>query len=188
LYCGKCGAQLAGDAEKCPNCGEPAAPASAPSGFVVKPRPAVKFAGFWLRFVALLIDSVILGILTIPILVTPIANNLGTDFSFDNYLKFMTGWSRPAIALKLLMNLIILLYCAAFESSAWQASPGKKVLGLYVTDLDGKRISLIRAAARNLGKELEQFTLFFGFVMAGITQKKQALHDIVAGCLVLKKP
>lgn len=192
MYCGKCGAEIADRADKCDKCGESVSAAEGASNQsegapVRSSKRPVAYAGFWRRAVAFIIDSIILGFLTLPILLKPILSNVGPDLTPKSYIDFMTGSSRQAIALQLLMNLILVLYCAAFESSAWQATPGKRVLRIYVTDLSGDRLSFSRAAGRNVGKILEQFTLFIGFVMAGFTAKKQALHDIVAGCLVLRR-
>jgi uncharacterized RDD family membrane protein YckC len=73
------------------------------------------------------------------------------------------------------------------ESSAWQATLGKKILGLKVTDLSGNRITFARASGRFFGKILSGMILGIGFLMAGFTARKQALHDILAGCLVLRQ-
>ncbi len=78
------------------------------------------------------------------------------------------------------------LYFAILESSAWQGTVGKKVLGLRVTDLDGNRISFGRATGRFFAKLVSNFTFMIGYIMAGFTAKKQALHDMIAGCLVTK--
>jgi uncharacterized RDD family membrane protein YckC len=79
------------------------------------------------------------------------------------------------------------IYYASLESSTWQATLGKKILGLKVTDLEGNRISFGRASGRFFGKILSGMILGIGFLMAGFTERKQALHDIVAGCLVLRQ-
>jgi len=79
------------------------------------------------------------------------------------------------------------IYYASLESSAWQATLGKKILGLKVTDLAGNRISFGRASGRFFGKILSGMILGIGFLMAGFTERKQALHDILAGCLVLRQ-
>jgi uncharacterized RDD family membrane protein YckC len=80
------------------------------------------------------------------------------------------------------------LYYALFESSTWQATPGKKVLGLFVTDLNGNRISFAHASGRFFAKLISGLIPFgIGYMMAGFTAKKQALHDLIAGCLVLRK-
>ena len=79
------------------------------------------------------------------------------------------------------------LYFALMESSTWQATLGKKALGLEVTDLEGKRIGFGRASGRFFGKILSALILWIGFIMAGFTERKQALHDMLAGTLVIRK-
>jgi uncharacterized RDD family membrane protein YckC len=88
------------------------------------------------------------------------------------------------IALAIVFNW---LYYALLESSAWQATLGKKALGLEVTDMAGQRISFARATGRYFGKIVSAFILMIGFIMAGFTAQKQALHDMMAGCLVIRK-
>ena len=73
------------------------------------------------------------------------------------------------------------LYYALLESSSWQATVGKKALGLEVTDLEGRRISFGRATGGFFGKIISAMILYIGFIMAGFTEKKQALHDMMAG-------
>jgi uncharacterized RDD family membrane protein YckC len=79
------------------------------------------------------------------------------------------------------------LYEALMESSAKQATLGKMLLGLMVTDEAGNRISFARASGRHFAKYISSFTLFIGYIMAGFTAKKQALHDMIAGTLVVRK-
>ena len=81
----------------------------------------------------------------------------------------------------------LLIYLVAMEGSRYQASLGKLALGLKVVDIDGKRLTFLRAAGRNVSKLLSVFTAFIGFMMAGWTNKKQALHDMVASCLVIRQ-
>ncbi len=73
-----------------------------------------------------------------------------------------------------------------WKAPAWQGTVGKKILGLRVTDLNGNRVSFGRASGRFFGKIVSGFTLMIGYIMAGFTEKKQALHDMIAGCLVVK--
>jgi uncharacterized RDD family membrane protein YckC len=80
------------------------------------------------------------------------------------------------------------LYFALMESSSWQATLGKKMLGLCVTDLGGNRLTLGRATGRTFAKYLSSTTAGVGYLLCGFTKKKQALHDIVANCLVLRQP
>lgn len=81
-----------------------------------------------------------------------------------------------------------LLYFTLFEASRWQATPGKRILKLYVTDLNGQRITYGRAAVRNFPKMIFSSVFPVFHLLAGFTEKKQALHDILAGCLVLRRP
>ena len=81
---------------------------------------------------------------------------------------------------------IAFLYFVVLESSEQQATWGKRLIGLRVTDLDGGRISFGRATARFFAKFVSYLTLFIGFLMQPFTKRKQALHDILAGTLVVK--
>jgi uncharacterized RDD family membrane protein YckC len=76
------------------------------------------------------------------------------------------------------------LYEAAMESSSKQATLGKMVLGMRVTDLQGNRISFARATVRHFSKYISAMIIFIGYIMAGFTDRKQALHDMIAGTLV----
>jgi uncharacterized RDD family membrane protein YckC len=79
------------------------------------------------------------------------------------------------------------VYYAGFESSHLGATPGKWMLGIYVTDMEGRRISFARASGRYFGKIISGIVLGIGYMMAGFTEKFQALHDMIAECLVWKK-
>ena len=76
---------------------------------------------------------------------------------------------------------------AAFESSPQQATPGKMALDLVVTTDAGRRVSLLRAVLRYISKQVNGFTLGIGYLMAGWTRKKQALHDKMTGCVVIRR-
>ncbi|HBY76937.1 MAG TPA: hypothetical protein DEG47_08015, partial [Cyanobacteria bacterium UBA11148] len=83
--------------------------------------------------------------------------------------------------------LIAWLYYAVQESSAKQATIGKQALGIVVTDLQNQRISFIQATIRYFSKIISTIILLIGYLMALFTEKKQALHDIIAGTLVVNK-
>lgn len=87
------------------------------------------------------------------------------------------------------LALIVLmwLYFAIMESSKFQGTVGKIAIGLVVTDMEGNRISFARATGRYFGKILSSLIFMIGYILAGFTQKKQALHDMLAGTLVWKK-
>jgi uncharacterized RDD family membrane protein YckC len=80
------------------------------------------------------------------------------------------------------------IYGALMESAARQATIGKMALGMTVTDIDGRRISFLRGMARNLEKIASALPFFVGLIMVGTTARKQGLHDILTGCLVVVKP
>jgi uncharacterized RDD family membrane protein YckC len=185
LHCTKCGAPLAEGQRVCASCGEPVRPD--PGSLEVPARPAtaaVLYAGFWRRFVAYMIDSIVLSpVIAIVILRPLIARGTVTP---DDPVAFLEGSTQQIMAAKLLITMVSWVYFAALESSVWQATLGKKILGLYVTDLNGRRISFARASGRYFAKIISGMILLLGFVMAGFTAKKQALHDFLAGCLVLR--
>jgi uncharacterized RDD family membrane protein YckC len=79
------------------------------------------------------------------------------------------------------------LYFALMESSKIQGTLGKMLLKIKVTDYDGNRISFARATGRYFGKIISGMIMMIGYIMAGFTEKKQALHDILASCYVIKE-
>ena len=201
MFCSKCGTNVAEGVAFCPNCGEatggvtvaPAAPAygSVPAYSAPVAAPIVAYAGFWLRFVAIIIDFVALAIVTFPIRLA-LFGMLGIHHAmrptFGERPDVMLGTLLPVLMFTAGINFVInLLYFSLCESSAWQGTLGKKALGLAVTDMQGRRISLGHALGRNLAKIISSLTLFIGYIMAGFTAKKQALHDVIAGTLVIKQ-
>lgn len=139
------------------------------------PSATPSYAGFWKRFAAAFIDGIIL---TVGGMVVGFAFGLaygaatgtaeGVEF-FGNIIGIIMGW----------------LYAALFESSSKQATLGKMALGIKVTDLGGNPISFGKASGRHFGKIISTLILLIGFVMVAFTEKKQGLHDMMAGCLVV---
>jgi uncharacterized RDD family membrane protein YckC len=142
------------------------------------------YAGFWLRLAAYVLDSLLLGLTAGVAVFMPLMSR--GAISADNPWEVYTGTTPQFFALRLLILMIQWVYFALLESSPWQASLGKRMLGLKVTDLEGRRISFGRASARYFCTLLSGFILMAGFIMIAFTQKKQALHDILTGCLVIK--
>ncbi|MDE3260112.1 MAG: RDD family protein [Gemmatimonadota bacterium] len=130
------------------------------------------YAGFWKRLAASIIDGVI-----IKIVISLYVILLSSVFHFSDG-AFFTVWYVMLIP-------SYWLYYAIFESAKRQGTPGKIILRLKVTDIEGDRISFGRASGRHFGKSLSTLTFGIGFLMAAITQRKQALHDIMASCLVV---
>jgi uncharacterized RDD family membrane protein YckC len=138
-----------------------------------------KNAGFGLRFAAFIIDFLLMFFLTSffwAILRLPIPLNSesifsGSYFIFKNPLGILVGW----------------LFYAAFESTKFQATPGKSVLGLKVTNENFERIGFGQASGRFFGKILSGLIVGIGYIMIGFTKKRQGLHDQMAHTLVLKE-
>jgi uncharacterized RDD family membrane protein YckC len=175
------------------------APPSAPPAVGMPPAQIISavlqdYAGFWKRVAAYILDAIILYLPSMLIqkmmggdaaeaamkqaqLASP--GDLQVTFTaLGHYYDTM----MPAM---LIITVITWLYFAFCESSAWQATPGKLALGIRVTDMQGRRISLPRALGRYPAKYLSTIILFVGFLMVAWTQRKQGLHDLIAGTLVL---
>jgi uncharacterized RDD family membrane protein YckC len=130
----------------------------------------MEYAGFWRRVAAALIDGILVGI--VSGIVTAIAGAISDD---------------AGLIAQLLLIVAAYVYYAGMESSAYQATVGKIALGIQVTDLTGTRISFARALGRNLAEILSAVLLLIGYIMVAFTEKKQGLHDMIAGTLVVKK-
>lgn len=178
-FCSNCGTQAADDALYCATCGKALTPPSTAPGAVQTQSmspPDVVYAGFVRRVAALMLDGLILGIpVAIVAAVIAIAAGAGSEEGAINAIFY------------LIYLLSAPLYYALQESSSAQATLGKRALGIKVVDLQGKRISFGRALGRWIATALSYLTLYIGFLMAAFTQRKQALHDFVAGTLVVDK-
>ena len=184
MFCTQCGAPNAETDHFCARCGKPlsrpqtanlsGAPAElASTETTIVAGPAVLYAGFWRRAGAYLIDYVIWTVLgfvfvVLAVMVGASDNSIGAlylAFAFFGY------W----------------LYKAVLESGPHQATWGKRAVGIQVTDLQGRRISFGRATGRYFATILSGLTLGVGYVMVAFTARKQALHDMVAGTLVVHR-
>jgi uncharacterized RDD family membrane protein YckC len=166
----------------------------APMTFASPGFPGVAYGGFWLRFVAYIIDGFISSlaflILLVPLFILTGAGaalgriGSGEDIS-DNAAVFLgIGFIAGFVGI---IFVVSWLYHALAESSSWQATPGKKLLNLKVTDMAGEPISFGRASGRFFAKIITGLIpLGIGYILAGFTEKKQALHDMIASCLVLR--
>ena len=210
FFCNKCGAQNAAGAQFCNRCGASTTPtpsavptaasqpsaspnfpssntasspyaASATADQPVAPVAGSGYGGFWIRVVAAIIDAIILRIVVAPV---------GMIFGGLGMAGMMSG--IPHRGLRFLgggITIILLifgswLYEAFMESSSYQATLGKMIFGMKVTDLYGNRISFERATGRHFAKWLSTMILGIGYIMVGLTERKQGLHDLLAGTLV----
>lgn len=157
-------------------------------------KTEVRYAGFWLRFVAYIIDDLLLGligfIVSLPFIGGIVFSAIGISKNpeaAENIVGGIMGILGSIFGMVLVILAIGWLYFALMESSKNQGTLGKMALGLKVTDMDGNRISFGRATGRYFGKILSNMILMIGYILAGLTAKKQALHDMIASCLVVKK-
>jgi uncharacterized RDD family membrane protein YckC len=150
-------------------------------------------AGFLRRLAALMIDGVLLGVATYALLILMlIVVGAGTGGLLTLFEASATGQppSGPLLIV-FVLGLYVLpfvmrwAYFTYFTSSAWQATPGKRAVGIKVVDLEGRRIGRGRAAGRWFAAALSYLTFYIGFLMAAFTDRKQALHDLVASTRVV---
>ncbi len=158
---------------------------------VLSAPPTVAYAGFWKRFFAYLIDKLLIGvvsgILAVPVIAVGIAGSANPPDNPDD-TSVLAALLVGMILLLALVSLVLeWLYYAFMESSAKQATLGKMVLGIMVVDMEGGRVSFGRATGRYFGKILSGLLLCIGFIMAGFSQQKQALHDLLSQCLVVNR-
>ncbi len=195
--CPACGKQLSAKARKCNRCGERLEPtatvATAQTTHQVFHRPTAKssrsdiwYAGFWRRTLAYVIDNVAFYIMLygisrgIGFILKKMVESgaLSADSIRDN--AQMLTWIFMAFPV-----IIFWLYYAISESGTHQATIGKRLLGLYVTDTDGRAITFARATGRHFAK-IFSFAFFgLGIIITGFTRQKQGAHDMLSGCLVL---
>ena len=130
----------------------------------------IEYAGFSSRFGAWIIDTLILG----------------APLGFLNFI--ITSINDDLSGFMFIFGIVIVwMYFAKLESGEQQATIGKRVVGIKVTDSQGNRISFAKASGRHFAKIISGLLFMIGYIMAAFTEKKQALHDIIADCLVLKK-
>jgi uncharacterized RDD family membrane protein YckC len=181
-YCASCGGFHADDATYCPFCG--AAVGDTPHGPV--------YAGFWRRAGSFVLDTLVIQI---PAgLLTDLLG--GSGASSTTTTNAVTGATSPHLhieplrfALTSIFGFVVAwLYYALLQSSSWQATVGQRAVGVRVTDLDGNRISFARATGREFASILSGLIFGIGYLMIIWTERKQALHDILANTLVVRNP
>ncbi|GER06983.1 hypothetical protein JCM17843_12930 [Kordiimonadales bacterium JCM 17843] len=121
-------------------------------------------------FIILLFISLLIG-LVFGVVLSILGSEQEAIELYSNIVGGVVGW----------------LYFALMESSEKQATLGKAAIGIKVTDMNGQRISFLRAIGRHFGKILSTIILMIDYVVILFTKRKQGLHDMIAGCLVLKE-
>jgi uncharacterized RDD family membrane protein YckC len=147
VYCQGCGSEI-----------KTAPPESIPAN-----QTSESYGGFWIRFLAWIIDSIVVTIV--------VGFILTVTFGVGFVAMFFASW----------------LYEALMLSSSWKATLGKRALNLVVTDLEGQPLSFGRATGRHFAKWLSGLALGVGYIIAAFTSRKQALHDMIAGTFVVRQ-
>jgi len=172
-------------------------PATTPDGRIWS------YAGFWWRVLAFILDSLLLWLVDFAIAAASGWHSLTFGTDTDSVQAVADVAWHPGLAdvagphwystshwhgggLTLAVSLLSALYFILLESSKLQGTLGKRACGLRVTGLHGQRISVLRALGRHLAKILSGLLFGIGFLMVGWTRHKQALHDKLAGTLVMR--
>lgn len=145
------------------------------------------YAGFWRRFAALIIDRLVIGLALGAVAVIVVLGTLSVGQAKAQSSAENAGAAAVQALIWLGYLVISPLYFALQESSEHQGTIGKRAMGIKVTTLDGERLSFGHALGRWLASGLSYFTFYIGFIMAGFTERKQALHDMIAGTLVVDR-
>jgi len=148
----------------------------------------MEYAGFWLRFAAILIDGLILAIPVYALQFLMLGSlYLDGQEVMDQIERGTGGGMAIRLGAYYVMSLVIYwLYFALQESSPKQATLGKRAVHIKVIDYEGEQITFGRATGRYFGKIVSAVILYIGFIMAAFTDRKQALHDMMANTLVVR--
>lgn len=146
-------------------------------------RPATRnedvvYAGFWKRAAAAIVDGIVIGII----------GGFGGE-ALGTLLGDLAGGGELAVAIMILLVTLTLQVCyyAFFHASFNAATPGKMLIGIKVVRSDGETISFLRAIARYFATIPSGILLGIGYLMAGFTSRKQALHDMICDTVVVDK-
>jgi len=199
MFCPKCGKETDASGKFCQWCG--ADIASVPANPVVTPEeeegPDIGvYAGLGRRVVAFIVDAIIILLLDLVVMAV-----LGLTRGIQNSYFYLVQHvpvdqlttegtlaaflSTVIAAYGVLLIVIPWLYFAGFESSRSQATPGKLLMHIVVTDMTGNKPTFARVTLRHFAKFISALIILIGFLMIGLTQKRQGLHDKIAGSLVL---
>jgi uncharacterized RDD family membrane protein YckC len=128
----------------------------------------MNYGGFWIRFLAYLVDSLIVTV------------------GFVGIMLLLGAMGLELAGAEIIFLVLSILYWALMQSSPRQATLGKELCGLKVGGPNGERLSVPRALGREAAKIISSLTLLIGFIIAAFTRNKQALHDFVASTYVVR--
>jgi uncharacterized RDD family membrane protein YckC len=201
MFCPKCGKETDALGKFCQWCGAdivttpPLTPVAAPEEEEDGPDVGV-YAGLGRRIVAFIVDFILILLLdavaaAVLGLIRGLQNLYFYAVQHASVDSLTTEGTSAALfgsiiaAYGIVIVIIPWLYYAGFESSRSQATPGKLLMRIVVTDLDGNKPSFARVTLRHFAKFISTLIIFIGFLMIGLTKNRQGLHDKIAGCLVL---
>ena len=187
MFCQKCGSKHLEEFRFCSNCGDkvplstdlrstvlppPVSPLAAASSTTRQPyaTPGRRLVAGVIDIFIMIVLGVIAGLTFPSILADSVTDEQQLKSALDG-VGYLIGW----------------LYYSLMECSPLQATVGKSLLGLKVTDLEGDRINFFKSSGRHWGKLISTLLMLFGCIMILFTNKKQGLHDKMAGCLVVYK-
>jgi len=192
-HCASCGSPALPDGEFCLFCGDVLTESGRHiavrlqgSTTIVPITEGREYAGFWRRVWAGLIDVSleIIVALVISVLIDLGFSLVGRVFGIGHEsAAYVTGFTFIV-----LLAVGGWLYAALSESSPSRATIGKRIMHLQVVSADGERLNFGQASVRHVMKFLSLFTLGIGFLMAGFSKRRQALHDLPNDCLVIHVP
>lgn len=137
----------------------------------------MKYGTYFQRFLAFLIDSVIISIIVSIVWFIFGLEIPNENYRFGNFVLFnasIIGW------------IIGVFYHGIMESQGKQASYGKRALGIKVCNDEGRKISVLNAMIRNAGKLFSAIPFFAGYIYIFISKKNQALHDILSNAVIVQ--
>ena len=158
---------------------------------VASGAPAFRYGGFWIRFVASILDGIILAVVAGLFSMFVFGSVVGRNFMRTNNptpdeALAMIGPMLGVIGASMLLNMIVGCSYETFFIARLGATPGKMALGLKVVRPDGGPINVGRAAGRYFAKMVSSMTLMIGYIIAGFDSQKRALHDMMCDTRVIK--
>ena len=202
MFCPKCGKETDASGKFCQWCGADIGSLPAPATPVITQEEEEEgpdigvYAGLGRRFVAFIVDIIIILLFDL-VAMTVLGLTRGIQNSYFYFVQKLPAdqltlegsmgalYASIIAAYGVLLIVIPWLYFAGFESSRSQATPGKLLMRIVVTDMTGNKPTFARVTLRHFAKFVSAIIIFIGFLMIGLTQKRQGLHDRIAGCLVL---
>ena len=201
MFCPKCGKETDALGKFCQWCGADIV-TNPPLTHMVTPEEEEEepdvgvYAGLGRRIVAFIVDFILIVLLDVVAasalgLVRGLQNLYFYAVQHASVDSLTTEGTSAALfgsiiaAYGIVVVVIPWLYYAGFESSRSQATPGKLLMRIVVTDLEGNKPSFARVTLRHFAKFISVLIIFIGFLMIGLTKNRQGLHDRIAGCLVL---